>query len=153
MLYTCESLSFTIDVYDEYRRINPEKYHALGLNEIAQSQTLFMFATNGSLGFKDFFNITRDAKYASNEEAMLKGVALNINNLEQTGATILSNEKLTLSSGRHAVKVITQLPENKFACIFTAVHGVLICLGYTYNEDLITREQSFNEFVNSIKEF
>ncbi len=151
MLYENKEFKFTINVFDEFQLVKKENYEKIGLKEPALTQTIYLFANTQNEDF-DTFNITRDAVYKNEEEALTKGVELNISVLKASGASIVKNEDFVLPSGRKIVRTIINFQGMTIANIFTSIHNMLVCLGYMYNEDLPTRNEQMLEIVNSIVE-
>lgn len=151
MLYENKEFKFTINVFDEFQLVKKENYEKIGLKEPALTQTIYLFANTQNEDF-DTFNITRDAVYKSEEEALTKGVELNISVLKASGASIVKSEDFVLPSGRKIVRTIINFQGMTIANIFTSIHNMLVCLGYMYNEDLPTRNEQMLEIVNSIVE-
>lgn len=151
MLYENKEFKFTINVFDEFQLVKKENYEKIGLKEPALTQTIYLFANTQNEDF-DTFNITRDAVYKNEEEALTKGVELNISVLKASGATIVKSEDFILPSGRKIVRTIINFQGMTIANIFTSIHNMLVCLGYMYNEDLPTRNEQMLEIVNSIVE-
>ena len=151
MLYENKEFKFTINVFDEFQLVKKENYEKIGLKEPALTQTIYLFANTQNEDF-DTFNITRDAVYKNEEEALTKGVELNISVLKTSGASIVKSEDFVLPSGRKIVRTIINFQGMTIANIFTSIHNMLVCLGYMYNEDLPTRNEQMLEIVNSIVE-
>ena len=149
MKYINEKEKLSIEVFEEYKRVPEEGLDKMGMTKEGKEQTVFMFIINQN-GMFDSFNITKDAIYESNEKALSDGVALNIAVLKASGAKLIKEEDLQLNDGSKSKKIIVELNGIKVATIFKSIDGLLLCMGYAYNEDLNTREQGLIQMFSSL---
>ena len=150
MKHINEKEKLSIEVFEEYKRVPEEAYDKIGMTKDVKEQTVFMFIMNEN-GMFDSFNITKDAVYPSDEKAMNDGVKLNIAVLKASGATLLSEEEITLANNTKAKKIVVKMNDIKVATLFKSINGLLLCLGYAYNEDLISREENLIKMFTTLK--
>ena len=148
--YVNKELNISIEVPDNYTFIDKKYYNQIGLDKTAQDQTLFLFInTNSVVG--DSFNVTRDSVFASDKEALTTGVQANINNLEKQNCYVVSKEDFVTMQGKECVKVICQYNSKLYVnLLFTAIDGLLICLGYNNSEQDYQKEALFEQILSSL---
>ena len=151
MIYTNEEYKLSIDVNEDYKMVPKKNYDTLGFDEKTKFQTLFVFIKDNDDGEPDTFNITRDAIYESDEEAMSKGIGFNKENLEKQGVIIASEQELTLANGNPAVKIIATFGEVNVNLCFFSIGGMLMCLGYINPEEDLQKEIMMENILSTVK--
>lgn len=148
--YVNEELKISIEVPEKYTFVDKKYYDKIGLDKTAQEQTVFMFIDTKSTSGENF-NVTRDAVYASDEEAITKGIDANVENLTKQGYSIVSKENFVSKQGKNCVKIIT-LYDNKVYVnlLFTTLDGLLLCLGYANAELNVETEMVFEQILSTI---
>ena len=150
MKYINEKEKLSIEVFEEYKRLPEEAFDKMGMTKAGKEQTIFMFASNNNGQF-DSFNITKDAVYPTDEQAMSKGIDLNIAVLKASGANVLKEKEIKLLDGSQCKMVVVEMNKMKLSTLFKSINGLFVCMAYGYNEDLIARENNFIEIFSSLK--
>lgn len=152
MKYNNLEIGFSIDVPDEYKCVPKSKYAQLGIKEPSMAQILYIF-TKLKDDLPEFsFNITRDAIYKDDNDAMTTGMALNEELLVKSGANILAKESITLPSGRKAIKMLLDFKGVIMTDIFTSIKSVLICFGYANLGNYKDNQKTILDVLDSISE-
>lgn len=147
--YINDEYKISINVPDNYAIVDKKHYTQLGLDSTSQKQTLFLFI-NPNSEEAESFNVTRDAKYSSDEEALTKGVDANISNLQKQSAIITSKKRLIEKTGKIMIKVMATLENVYINLLFVSIEGLLICVGYINQEQDEQKDIMFEKITNSI---
>ena len=149
--YENKEQNVSIEVPTIYTLVEKKHYEQIGLDKQAQEQTLFLFINTNSVT-ADTFNVTRDAVYNSDEEALNNGVQANVDNMQKQGYQIVNRESFVTMQGKNCVKVIALYNNELYVnLLFVALNGMLVCLGYSNEQQDYQKEALFEKIVSSIE--